>query len=204
MAMDLTITEYETFDDLLVLHGRLRRGDRRDDAADPRAEAHRRRRRTLATSASPSSSRTSCATSWRTSIAAACTSLRRISSSFGADPHLRRADPEWRALMAFEIARTRDVLRVGRPGRADAPRRRRLAASALLGACTARSSSGSSAQGYDVFSTRARVPTARKLAVVGRELRSADGADRPASVVHGALRLRARRDHAERPAARKP
>ena len=37
MAMDLTGHRYETWDDLLRLHGRLGRGDRRDDAADPRA-----------------------------------------------------------------------------------------------------------------------------------------------------------------------
>ena len=38
MTMDLTVESYATWDDLLGLHGRFGRGDRRDDAADPRAE----------------------------------------------------------------------------------------------------------------------------------------------------------------------
>ena len=63
------------------LHGRLGGGDRRDDAADPRAASTCRGRRTPATSATPSSSRTSCATSARTSTAAASTCRRRTSAA---------------------------------------------------------------------------------------------------------------------------
>ena len=43
MAMDLTVTTYETYRRPPAVHGRLGGGDRRDDAAHPRAERPRRR-----------------------------------------------------------------------------------------------------------------------------------------------------------------
>ena len=82
-------TRYETWDDLLRLHGRLGRGDRRDDAADPRAARRRRAPARPATSASRSSSPTSCATSARTSTAAGCTCRRRTCAASA--PTRRRA-----------------------------------------------------------------------------------------------------------------
>ena len=93
MTMDLTVDRYATWDDLLVLHGRLGRGDRRDDAADPRARSTRRRARaTPATSATRSSSPTSSATSPRTSTAAASTCPQEDLDRFGADPAARGVD----------------------------------------------------------------------------------------------------------------
>ncbi len=84
---------------------------------------------------------------------------------FGADPWLRRATPEWRALMAFEIARTRDYYRSADPGLTQLPpssarcirAARRLYAEIL---------DRIEAHGGDVFSGRARVPAWRKALVV--------------------------------------
>lgn len=84
---------------------------------------------------------------------------------FGADPWLRRATPEWRALMAFEIARTRDYYRSADAGLTQLPpssarcirAARRLYAEIL---------DRIEAHGGDVFSGRARVPAWRKALVV--------------------------------------
>ena len=55
MAMDLTTTTYETWEDLLRLHGGLGRGHRRDDAAGAASRPSPRPRSRPARSASPSS-----------------------------------------------------------------------------------------------------------------------------------------------------
>jgi phytoene synthase len=86
---------------------------------------------------------------------------------FGADPHRRVADDSWRALMAFELDRCRALYRLADEG------------PALLPAASARCVRGAralysqildriEAAGYDVFTTRATVPTWRKVAVAGR------------------------------------
>ncbi|MDP9453777.1 MAG: phytoene/squalene synthase family protein [Actinomycetota bacterium] len=86
---------------------------------------------------------------------------------FGADPWPRRATPEWRAVMAFEIERCRALYRSADIGLALLP------PSSLAGIRAARILYAGildriEAQGYDVFSTRARVPMWRKATTVGR------------------------------------
>jgi phytoene synthase len=88
---------------------------------------------------------------------------------FGADPWSRRVTPEWRALMRFEIGRTRELYRSADLGL----RYLRGRSARCIGA--ARSLYAGildriEASDYDVFSGRARVSTARKLATVTASL----------------------------------
>ncbi len=89
---------------------------------------------------------------------------------FGADPWLRRATPEWRDLMAFEIARTRRYYASADLG---IPMLPPTSARCIRGA--RRLYSGILDEidkaGGDVFATRVRVPTWKKLAVAFRMLR---------------------------------
>jgi phytoene synthase len=87
---------------------------------------------------------------------------------FGADPHARRVTPEWTAAIRFQIDRCRDLYRSADAGiqllppeSAVAIRSARILYSEILGRIEA--------DDYDVFSRRARVPTARKLAVAGSQ-----------------------------------
>jgi phytoene synthase len=89
--------------------------------------------------------------------------------AFGADPTLRRVTPEWRALMNFEIGRTRSYYRSADEGMTTLPptsarciRAARRLYSEILEVIEA--------AGGDVFSERARVPTWRKTAVVVAEV----------------------------------
>ncbi len=84
---------------------------------------------------------------------------------FGASPHSRRVDDAWRALMEFEIDRARELYRSADRGIAMLPARSarsigsaRLLYSSILDVIEAND--------YDVFTRRARVPTARKLSTV--------------------------------------
>lgn len=89
---------------------------------------------------------------------------------FGADPWLRRVTPEWRELMAFEIARTREIYAradLGIPMLPPSSARCIAGARALYSGILAEIEQA----GYDVFSTRVRVPTWKKLAVAFRMLR---------------------------------
>ncbi|MGH9190593.1 MAG: phytoene/squalene synthase family protein [Acidimicrobiales bacterium] len=90
--------------------------------------------------------------------------------AFDADPWSRRCTPAWRDLMAFEIARTRryyDSADLGvpmlPPVSARCIRGARVLYSGILDQIEA--------AGYDVFSTRVRVPTWKKLAVAHRVTR---------------------------------
>jgi phytoene synthase len=90
-------------------------------------------------------------------------------AKFGADPWLRRTTPEWRALMAFEIARTRAYYASADAGMVMLPpasarciRAARMLYSEILDRIER-------ADG-DVFSERARVPNSRKAFVVARGL----------------------------------
>jgi phytoene synthase len=88
---------------------------------------------------------------------------------FGADPRLRKVTPEWRALMAFEIRRTREYYASadrGLPMLPASSARCIVAARRLYSEILDRIDDA----GGDVFSTRARVPTARKAFVVGKSL----------------------------------
>jgi phytoene synthase len=91
---------------------------------------------------------------------------------FGADPWLRKATPEWRDLMAFEIARNRRIYESADRGIAMLPPR---SARCIRGARALYSGilDQIEAAGYDVFSRRVRVPTWRKLAVAARVYRPA-------------------------------
>lgn len=82
---------------------------------------------------------------------------------FGASPWRRTVDDSWRALMAFEIERNRELYRQARLGVAMLPpRSARCVATAL--SLYSRILERIEARDYDVFSGRARVPTWRKAA----------------------------------------
>jgi len=88
---------------------------------------------------------------------------------FDADPSARRATPQWRALMGFEISRTREYyasadrgLPLLPPSSARCARTARRLSSEILDRIEA-------ADG-DVFTTRVRVPGTRTALVVGRSV----------------------------------
>jgi 15-cis-phytoene synthase len=87
---------------------------------------------------------------------------------FGADPGLRRVTPEWIAAVRFQVDRCDDLYRsadVGidllPPESAVAIRSARILYSEILDRIAA--------NGYDVFTERARVPAGRKLVVAGTQ-----------------------------------
>jgi phytoene synthase len=86
---------------------------------------------------------------------------------FGADPWRRVVDPAWRELMAFEIARARDLYRSAEAGLALLP-----PASARCVGAAHRLYAGIldqiEANDADVFTQRASVPTWKKLAAAAR------------------------------------
>lgn len=88
---------------------------------------------------------------------------------FGADPWRRRVDPAWREVMAFEIARNRELYAQARTGLAMLP-----PASARCVGTALTLYSGIleriEARDYDVFSGRARVPTWRKAVTAATSL----------------------------------
>lgn len=86
---------------------------------------------------------------------------------FGADPSLRRVTPEWRALMAFEVERNRRLYREADPGLPALPldARRCVATARVL---YARILERIEEADYDVFASRARVPTPAKAALAAR------------------------------------
>lgn len=100
---------------------------------------------------------------------------------FGADPARRRVDDAWRALMRYEIARTRDLYRQAELGIDLLPPR-----SARCVATAHRLYSGIltriERRDYDVFTGRARVPTLTKAATAVVAL-----ARRPRATVSHAL-----------------
>jgi len=83
---------------------------------------------------------------------------------FGADPWLRRATPQWCAVLAFEIDRTRALYRSADEGIALLPGR---SARCIRGARVLYGGilDEIEAAGYDVFRRRVRVPRRKKLAV---------------------------------------
>ncbi len=86
---------------------------------------------------------------------------------FDADPHRRVVDPEWRALMQFEIARCRELYRSGDIGLAMLP----PASARCVGAARrlyAQILDRIEANDYDVFLHRATVPTAHKVVTAAR------------------------------------
>ena len=102
---------------------------------------------------------------------------------FGADPARRRVDEAWRAVMRFEIGRTRELYRTAATGIAYLPP---ASARCVATAHTlySRILRRIEARDYDVFSGRARVPTLAKAATaVGTLLRNPR---RVAAVAEGA------------------
>ncbi|MGQ0804808.1 MAG: phytoene/squalene synthase family protein [Actinomycetota bacterium] len=168
MAMDLTIATYETFDDLLgYMEGSAAViGEMMLPILEPTSPAAQAHARDLG-------------------IAFQLTNfLRDVAEDldrgrvylpqedvgrFGADPHERRVTPEWRALMEFEIARTRDYYASADAGVGMLPptsARCIRAARRLYGEILDRIE----ANDYDVFTRRARVPGWRKAVVVARSV----------------------------------
>lgn len=86
---------------------------------------------------------------------------------FGVDVQQRTATPEWAALMAFQIARNRELYQWADTGIAMLPARsaRCVAAARIL---YARILERIEAAGYDVFTERVRVPTWRKATTAAR------------------------------------
>lgn len=86
---------------------------------------------------------------------------------FGADPWERRVTPEWRALMAFEVARNRRLYREADEGIPTLPpaSRRCVATARVL---YARILERIEAADTDVFTARVRVPTREKVALSAR------------------------------------
>ncbi len=165
MTMDLTVERYETFDDLL---------DYMDGSAaaisemmlpilEPTSGAALRHARDLGIAFQLTNFLRDVAEDLdRGRVYLPQEDLKR----FDADPTERRMTPAWRALMAFEIRRTREYYASADRGIPMLPASsarciraaRRLYAEIL---------DRIERQGGDVFTSRARVPTARKALVVG-------------------------------------
>jgi len=88
---------------------------------------------------------------------------------FGADPWARRVDEPWREFMRFEIARNRELYAHADEGLPHLPTasRKCVATARVL---YARILERIEAADHDVFSSRARVPTAEKAALAARAL----------------------------------
>lgn len=88
---------------------------------------------------------------------------------FGVDVHERLVDDRWRAMMAFQIERNRDLYRRAEPGLALMPRpaARCVATAKLL---YSQILDRIEERDHDVFTGRARVPAAVKLATAARGL----------------------------------
>jgi phytoene synthase len=97
---------------------------------------------------------------------------------FGADPSQRVVTPAWRNLMRFEIERARHLYASADEGLAWLPSRSRacVKAARLL---YSRILVEIERNGYDVFTTRARVSTVRKLATAARCLAGTIGTRNP-------------------------
>ena len=168
MAMDLTISTYETFDDLLgYMDGSAAViGEMMLPILEPASPAAQPHARDLGVAFQLTNFLRDVAEDLdRGRVYIPQEDLRR----FDADPDQRRVTPQWRALMEFEIARTRDYYASADLGVGLLPASsarciraaRRLYAEIL---------DRIEANRYDVFSRRARVPGWRKATVVARAL----------------------------------
>ena len=170
MAMDLTVTEYEAFDDLLdYMDGSAAViGEMMLPILEPTSAAAATHARDLGIAFQLTNFLRDVAEDLdRDRVYVPQEDLRR----FGADPGLRTVTPEWQALMAFEIGRTRDYYAsadLGIPMLPPSSTRCIRAARTLYSEILDRIERADA----DVFSKRARVPSARKALVVGRSLLS--------------------------------
>ncbi len=166
MAMDLTISSYQTWDDLLVymdgsaaVIGEMMLPIL--EPSDPRAFSHAR---DLGLAFQLTNFLRDVAEDLdRDRIYIPQEDLDR----FGADPRRRTVDDSWRRLMQFEIERCRELYRsadLGIPMLPPASARCVGAARALYSQILDRIEAAE----YDVFRERARVPTPRKLSTVAR------------------------------------
>ena len=170
MTMDLTVTTYESFDDLL---------DYMDGSAAVIGEMMLPILEPSSAAAIPHARDLGIAFQLTNFLRDVGEDLERGRvylpqedfARFDTDPWVRRATPEWCALMKFEIARTRayyESAALGIPMLPGASARCIRAAHRMYGEILDRVEHA----GYDVFSQRARVPTARKLYVVGASVLS--------------------------------
>jgi phytoene synthase len=172
MTLDLTVTEYETFDDLLdYMDGSAAViGEMMLPILEPTSAEAFTHARDLGIAFQLTNFLRDVAEDLdRGRVYLPQEDLER----FGADPNLRTATPEWRALMTFEIERTREYYRSADLGVPMLP-----ASSARCIQTSRRLYSEIldriERAGGDVFSERARVPTARKAFLVGRSLLTRD------------------------------
>ncbi|MDQ3305446.1 MAG: phytoene/squalene synthase family protein [Actinomycetota bacterium] len=166
MTMDLTVASYETWDDLLVyMDGSAAViGEMMLPILEPTSPVATRHAQDLGNAFQLTNFLRDVDEDLdRGRVYVPQEDLRR----FGADPWLRRATPEWVALMSFEIERCRELYRSADIGLALLPPssdKGIRAARILYAQILERIES----QGCDVFSRRARVPTWRKAVTVGR------------------------------------
>jgi 15-cis-phytoene synthase len=166
MTMDLTIATYQSFDDLLdYIDGSAAViGEMMLPILEPTSPSARSHARDLGIAFQLTNFLRDVAEDLdRGRVYLPQQDMRR----FGADPHERRVTPAWRALMEFEIARTRDYYASADIGVSMLPptsARCIRAARRLYGEILDRIE----AHDYDVFTRRARVPGWRKAVVVAR------------------------------------
>jgi phytoene synthase len=166
MTMDLTVAEYETFDDLLdYMDGSAAViGEMMLPILEPTSGEAIGHARDLGIAFQLTNFLRDVAEDLdRQRVYVPQEDLRR----FGADPWLRRSTPEWQELMRFEVERTREYyasadrgLPMLPPTSARCIRAARMLYSEILDRIE-------DANG-DVFNARSRVSTARKAFVVGR------------------------------------
>jgi phytoene synthase len=165
MSMDLTVETYDTFDDLLdYMDGSAAViGEMMLPILEPTSAAALRPARDLGIAFQLTNFLRDVAEDLdRGRVYIPQEDLKR----FEADPSARVATPEWRALMAFEIRRTREYYAsadTGLPMLPPSSARCIRAAGRLYAEILDRIERA----GGDVFSARPRVPTARKALVVG-------------------------------------
>jgi phytoene synthase len=165
MAMDLTITEYETFDDLCAyMEGSAAViGEMMLPVLGGRHPAAREPARALGLAFQLTNFLRDVDEDLRRGrVYIPQADLRR----FGGDPAARAVTAEWRALMQFEIERTRMLYRRADTGLALLPPRsaRCISAARVL---YSEILVEIERAGYDVFSRRASVSSARKVWVAG-------------------------------------
>jgi phytoene synthase len=166
MAMDFTVDRYETFDDLLVyMDGSAAViGEMMVPILEPASDEAFAHARDLGIAFQLSNFWRDVAEDLdRGRVYLPQEDLRK----FDADPWARRVTPEWCDLMAFEIARTRRYYESADIGIAMLPP---ASARCIRGARALYAGilDQIEAAGYDVFSSRVRVSTWRKLAVAAR------------------------------------
>jgi phytoene synthase len=170
MAMDLTVTTYETYADLQgYMDGSASViGEMMLPILEPRSDAAQAPARALGEAFQLTNFLRDVAEDLdRGRVYLPQEDLRR----FGADPTTRRVDPAWIALMTFEIERARALYEQADfgvdllpPGSARCIRSARVLYARILDVIEA--------NGYDVFTQRARVPAWQKAVVVAKALRT--------------------------------